>query len=278
MQPLALLPLATYPDAISEKAATNAVAMAHQLGAGIHALAIGVDIPEISNSLSRLLLNLPDMIHQAERDSRARGQALLGQVRAFAERAGVPLTTDHCTSRPAMFGDAAAAASRYFDLSLVACEPGNEAARMIAEGVIFGSGRPAVLVPDSIEPGPIDHVVVAWDGSRVAARAVADAQFIMQRAARISIVTILGEKPIEDAGIGERLVESLRRCGLAARSGTIEAEDGPIGETLQEHAREIGGRLLVMGAYGHSRIRDFVLGGATQGVLGELRMPILLSH
>ena len=278
MQPLALLPLATYPDAISEQAATNAVAMAYQLGAGIHALAISVDIPEISNSLSRLLLNLPDMIQQAERDSRARGQALLGRVRASAERVGVPLTTDHCTSLPAMFGDTAAAASRYFDLSLVACEPGKQAARMIAEGVIFGSGRPAVLVPGSIEPGPIDHVVIAWDGSRVAARAVADAQFIMQRAARISIVTILGEKPIEDAGIGERLADSLRRRGLAAQSGTIEAEDGPIGVTLQKHAREIGGGLLVMGGYGHSRIRDFVLGGATEGVLGELRMPILLSH
>ena len=116
---------------------------------------------------------------------------------------------------------------------------------MIAEGVIFGSGRPAVLVPGSIEPGPIDHVVIAWDGSRVAARAVADAQFIMQRAARISIVTILGEKRIEDARIGERLADSLRRRGLAAQSGTIEAEDGPdrrdIAEACARDRRRIAG-------------------------------------
>ena len=176
-----------------------------------------------------------------------------------------------------MFGDTAADNARYFDLSLVACEPGNEAARMIAEGVIFGSGRPAVLVPGSIEPGPIEHVVIAWDGSRVAARAVADAQFIMQRAVRIGCHDT-GEKRIGDARVGERLAGSLRQRGLAAQSETIEAEDGPISVTLQEDAQEIGGGLLVMGGYGHSQIRDFVLGGATEGVLGELRMPVLLSH
>ena len=109
MQPLGLLPFATYPDAISEKALANAVALATLLGVRLHALAISVDIPDVSNRLSELLLDLPTMIRQAEQNSRARGLALLDRVGASAERAGMPLTKAQCTSAPAMFGDIAAA-------------------------------------------------------------------------------------------------------------------------------------------------------------------------
>ena len=108
MQPLGLLPFATYPDAISEKALANAVALATLLGVRLHALAISVDIPDVSNRLSELLLDLPTMIRQAEQNSRARGLELLDRVGASAERAGQPLTTAQCTSAPAMFGDTAA--------------------------------------------------------------------------------------------------------------------------------------------------------------------------
>ena len=92
MQPLGLLPFATYPDAISEKALANAVALATLLGVRLHALAISVDIPDVSNRLSELLLDLPTMIRQAEQNSRARGLELLDRVGASAERAGQPLT------------------------------------------------------------------------------------------------------------------------------------------------------------------------------------------
>ena len=71
---------------------------------------------------------------------------------------------------------------------------------------------------------------------------------------------------------------SLRRRGLEAEAASVEAEDGPISETLQQGAIERGCNVLVMGAYGHSRVRDFVLGGATAGVLDDLLLPILLSH
>ncbi|TIP95413.1 MAG: universal stress protein, partial [Mesorhizobium sp.] len=78
--------------------------------------------------------------------------------------------------------------------------------------------------------------------------------------------------------IGERLAQGLRTRGLAAGAASIQAEGRSIGTALQEHALKIGGNLLVMGGYGHSRIRDFVLGGATEGILSELRLPVLLSH
>jgi nucleotide-binding universal stress UspA family protein len=149
---------------------------------------------------------------------------------------------------------------------------------MTAEAVVFGSGRPTILVPELAQPGPVDHVAIAWDGSRVAARAVADAAPMLQRAAKISVLTVVGEKPLSEKDPGVRLAASLQKRGLSAEAMEIGAEDNPISSTLQQRAIELGAALLVMGGYGHSRVRDFVLGGATEGVLGDLEMPVLLSH
>jgi nucleotide-binding universal stress UspA family protein len=149
---------------------------------------------------------------------------------------------------------------------------------MTAEAVVFGSGRPAILLPEAVDVSTIDHVAVAWDGSRVAARAAADARPFLEHATRISVITVLDEKPLKEKDAGARLAGELRKHGLKAEAVPVHARDCPIAETLQQTALDNGCQLLVMGGYGHSRIRDFVLGGATEGVLSDLRMPVLLSH
>jgi nucleotide-binding universal stress UspA family protein len=198
-------------------------------------------------------------------------------MKEMASRAGVSLTTSEIAAPPARFGEVAAANARYYDLSLIGWEAGNQAGRMTAEGVVFASGRPVMLLPDTTQIDVIDHVVVAWDGSRAAARAVADAQPFLERASEITVVTVLGDKSIREKD-AERLTRELQKRGYPATGDAIRAEDCAISVTLQEHALEIGGQLLVMGGYGHSRIRDFVLGGATKGMLDDLRLPVLLSH
>ena len=101
---------------------------------------------------------------------------------------------------------------------------------------------------------------------------------MLQRATKVSVLTVVDEKPLHDKDAGERLARSLREHGLSAEALAIQAEDREISTTLQEHAIERGAALLVMGGYGHSRVRDFVLGGATEGVLSDLRLPVLVSH
>lgn len=278
MKRQAILPLVTYPDPISDAAAANTAAMAARLDADLHALAVNVDIPPVSNALSRFLLNTPELIRQAEAMSRKRGKEMLAVVGEQARQDGVEVTKNTLAAAPAFLGDAAATQARYFDTALVGWEANNQTSRMTAEAVIFGSGRPTILVPELSKPDAIDHVAIAWDGSRVAARAVADAGPLLQRAARISVLTVVDEKPLHDKDAGERLAGSLRKRGLLAEAVAIRAEDCPISVTLQEHATERGATLLVMGGYGHSRIRDFVLGGATEGILNDLRLPVLLSH
>lgn len=274
----AFLPLVTYPDPISEAAAVSAVAFAARLGASLDVLVVDVDIPPVSNALSRLLLDTPQLIRKAEALSHQRGRELLAAVRSEADRTGVAVADRERSAAPALLGEIAAAEARYFDLALVGWQAGNETAQMVAEAVIFGSGRPTILLPEIMPAGTIEHVAIAWDGSRVAARAVADAEPMLQGAAKISVLTVTDEKPLQEANAGERLADGLRKKGLAAEAVAILAEDCEIGVTLQDHAIELGATLLVMGGYGHSRVRDFVLGGATRGILDNLRLPVLLSH
>lgn len=272
------LPLATYPDANAEAVAGNAVAVAAQLHADLHVLALQAKIPQVSSILSHLLLDVPERIREAEAKSRQNGGALLAKIVEEGARLGIAPTTASEAVPLALQGEVAAGHARYFDLAVVGWEHANPTARMIAEALIFGSGRPVVLLPDSVSVKSIDHVAIAWDGSRVAARAVADAMPFLAHASKVHALTVVDEKPFKATDDGERLAASLRKRGLIADATAIEAEASPIALTLQDWAVEAGADLLVMGGYGHSRVRDFVLGGATEGVLFDLRLPVLMSH
>ena len=271
------LPLVTYPDAASETSIVNAVAASRLLGAELNALALEVEIPQVSNALSRALLDVGEMIKDAHKLSAARGAELLAAITAKAGAASTPAQTASIRSAPALLGEVAGERARYFDLALVGLEPENAGTRMVAEGVIFGSGKPSLLLPAAAKLGKLDRIAIAWDGSRVAARAVSDARPLLERASSVSIVTVTDEKPLKEKDSGERLAASLRDAGLKAEFSPIRAESGPIAATLQRYAAEHAD-LLVMGGYGHSRLRDFVLGGATEGVLSDLKLPVLLSH
>jgi nucleotide-binding universal stress UspA family protein len=123
---------------------------------------------------------------------------------------------------------------------------------MLAEAMVFGSGRPTIIVPEGAEASGISRIAIAWDGSRVAARALADATRLLERAEEMHVITVTDEKPLADKAAGDRLAEGLRQAGVKASFSPIRAEDCPIAETLQRHALELDAQLLVMGGYGHS--------------------------
>lgn len=232
-----LLPLVTYTDPNADAVAGNAAAVAAHIGADLHALAINADIPDVSNALSKLLLNVPEMIREAETLSRKRGAHLLQVVKEQASTIGVNVTTNEIAAPIATLGDVAATHARYYDLSLLGWEAGNATSRLTAEAVVFGSGRPTILLPQLSRAASIDHVAIAWDGSRVAARAVADARPFLERAARITVLIVLDEKPLKEKDAGEQLVASLvcrpRRCRstpniarLPRRSSSMRSKEG----------------------------------------------------
>lgn len=149
---------------------------------------------------------------------------------------------------------------------------------LMIESALFGSGRPVLVVPYIQSSGlKLDRVMVCWDGSRNASRAVADAMPLLRRAGAVDIITIENRERRNEL-TGARIAEHLARHGVNVGVKPIVAKDVGIADTILSHAADTSADLIVMGGYGHSRLREFVLGGATQGMLAAMTVPTLMAH
>jgi nucleotide-binding universal stress UspA family protein len=151
--------------------------------------------------------------------------------------------------------------------------------RPCIQAVLFGSARPVALMPSGRRRlRGLDRVVVAWDFSREAARALADAIPLLVLAREVRVVTVFGEKHLETTATTADVEHFLARHRVKYSLNQISFEGGNIGRFLMDYAVGVDADILVMGAYGHSRLREFVLGGATREILCHPELPVLLSH
>lgn len=273
-----LVTIHTYPDGNSDNIALHIATIARHLNADVHALVLNADFPRVSSALGNMLIDVPALIAGTKEKCRERGSGVIHAMETAMEPLGIPLRTTKIECFPGAAGGVVTSIARYHDLVVVGIGASDVTPHATAEAAIFGSGRPTLLVPEDAPAAPFGHVMIAWDGSRVAARAVSDARDFLQRAQSVTIASVTDEKALPDDDPGSRLAEYLSRHDIEATVAHVKSHGRPIAETLQVHAREIGAGMLVMGGFGHSRMRDFVLGGATSGVLKDLRLPILLSH
>lgn len=166
---------------------------------------------------------------------------------------------------------------RLTDLVLVArpsAEDGGASPRTL-EAAIFDTGRPVLMVPPGAR-GPLGaKVALAWNGSREAARAVAAALPFLRKAGRVVILTARrSDSDAKPSG----LAGYLALHGVEAETWAFTPKRDSIGAELMIEAAEAGADMLVMGAYGHSRLREFILGGATRRVVAEAAIPVLMAH
>ena len=149
----------------------------------------------------------------------------------------------------------------------------------MVESVLFGSGRHVFLVPPSerrkMEFG---RILVAWKGSREAARALAEARPYLGRAQSVSICVVGDKRSEERALLGSEAVTHLCHHGVDATLHQITKDKRGIDTILISEAKRLEADLVVMGAYGHSRMREYVFGGATHWVLQNISVPVLMSH
>ena len=151
--------------------------------------------------------------------------------------------------------------------------------RPLIEAVLFGSGLPVMLIPeDGKTTFAIDRILIAWDYSRPAARAVADAMPLLTKAKRVHIVTVSDDKELRPRMDAHELARHLARHGVTVVVDQALRGNMSIGDVLFRQAAAINADLLVMGGFGHSRLRDFILGGATRHILTWAPLPILMSH
>lgn len=170
--------------------------------------------------------------------------------------------------------------ARLHDL-VVAAAPGDDEmfGGSLAAALLFESGRPVLFMPPGFS-GPLDPgtVVIAWDGSPRAARAVGDAMAFIEAAAKVSIVCVTGDKDLSRAAPGGDLAERLARHNRNVTITEQPLADGDAGDAILRHAQAVDAGLIVMGAYAHARWRQLVLGGATRTVLRTTTRPILMAH
>jgi nucleotide-binding universal stress UspA family protein len=273
----AYLPLTTYPEAPSDAAVLAAIGFARVLGCKSVVSAFAVDIPPMPSPLGGLLLDVQSLVRTTESKSKADCLHLQNLVRdAIGTEGDVNFAVRTVLLGAAL--DEAAEEARMHDLAVIPWSPGSIVAQDMAQAVIFGSSRPTVLVPETASLAKLTHVAIAWDGSRVATRALWDALGLLRDDGRLTVLTVRDEKPLDGPDVAHALASALHKRGLDAKAIDIALGGKSIAIALQEAAIGAGAQMLAMGGFGHSRIRDFVLGGATKGVMHDLRLPVMLSH
>ena len=225
---------------------------------------------------------VPPELEVVERHNEAAAEAARKDFTAASVRAGIKAETLILSASLVSAGDQFGQVARRFDLAIVG-QPGPEASAVeqnIVEAALFDSGGPIIVVP-YIQKAPLklDHVMVCWDGGRAAARAIRDAMPFLQRASRIEVVIVSNEPgkqdQIERADIGAHLAH---RHGLNVTVKRMPLGDVDVASMLLSHAADVGADFIVMGGYGHSRLREFVLGGVTRSMLRTMTTPVLMSH
>lgn len=187
------------------------------------------------------------------------------------------------SDQPGTIFATAAVYARYADLILFG--PGDNYVdppirRETIQTILFASGRPVLVLPNGYEPRAFDHVALGWNASREATHALRDATAFAEPGARIDILVLDGEPTAKGHGSepGADIAHHLARHGFAAQVVALARGKRSDAEALLNAAREQGAPLLALGAYGHSRLREMLLGGVTRDLLAGAPIALLFSH
>ena len=187
-------------------------------------------------------------------------------------------------ARSPVIADEVMASGRCADLVLVSATNPDEITgveRDFVEQVVMGVGRPVIVLPAQGDASiRLNEIVVGWDGGREAARAAFDALPLFRKAEKVRIVRIDPQKDpsLRGSVAGADLAEALSRQGIRAEAQGYPTDGLDEGQALMRCADDCGAGLIVMGAYGHSRLAEFIFGGATRFVLTRMTRPVLMSH
>lgn len=257
-------------------AAAYALGLARFYEAHLEALVFELDMVSPKSVYGRKIASdARTQIDERNADVDVSADALRKAARDQGVEALVVTERSHIHSTPEIAADRA----RLVDIVVAGvCDQGLLSERLVAESLVFQSGRPVIVVPQAHVGYSAERVVVAWDFSKVAARALADALPLLRRASEVTLITFGDDKDFF-ASIGQdEVLAALHRRGVAARFQKMERGGRDIGQAINAAAAENRADLLVMGGFGHSRFRDFVLGGATRSILASPAIPTLLSH
>lgn len=266
-------------DAASEHRLNCAAALARRFDAHLSVLGIGYDynVPSYAFAGAGGIV-MADLITQAQDDSVAR----TAEAEKAIERAGILGDAEPLVCQSAILSHAIAKRAQFADLVVVSRPYGDDVpvpAETVFEGAMLDGEVPVLICPPDVQPTNLadtDSIVIGWNGSREALRAVRGAMPFLRHADSVEIVMI--EAAPSQPEPGRQLATMLSRhgvpCEILAQAQSVES----VGTTLIRRAAELGAGLVVIGGYGHSRLREYVIGGVTREVATTCPVPVLLAH
>jgi nucleotide-binding universal stress UspA family protein len=230
-----------------------------------------------------MMLEIPsDLLAQMIAESEKAALAAIERFDAAARRSLI--SAEHRllkaigTSAPVILSKLA----RRFDLSVfMQSEPNGVDNDDMIEASLFESGRPLIVVPYIQKEGlKLDHVVCCWDGSRAAARAINDGLPLLAKATMVDLLIVVNEKTnsAQNEIRGAEMAKHLARHDVKVQIVTISAADFDVTKAILSYVADISGTLIVMGGYGHPKLREVILGGVTRDMLKSMTVPAFMSH
>ncbi len=279
-----LLLIRSYPEKTNTVAIASAVEIAAAWQANISALACAI-FRRVHQSPLAGFTGFPAILGQAHAQIVSDTQALL---KIFADSARERRVLGQELFRkcaPDELPALLAGYARLHDLTVLPMPAGSYIGHLdsqwYAETALFETGRPVLVLPHKYSAPTMGHfgtVAVAWDNSRAAARAIADAMPVLHSAKSVRVVTIVNDKAIGSEPPPGAILNHLAMHGISAVHDMIEARGRDAGTALTDYVRDQSAGLLVMGGYGRSRMREIMLGGATKTMLTHPPVPVFLSH
>jgi nucleotide-binding universal stress UspA family protein len=259
-------------------ASDYAISLAAGFGAHIAGVAFIYE-PVVPGSV---LGGIPTDLIEAQRSRNTiTAKEAIARFESTAKAAGVSAEARTVDASLAGAPDLFGRITRRYDIAVVgqARQEQGASEELMIEGALFGSGRPLIVVPHTHKQGlKLDRIIVCWDGSRPAARAIADSLPFLQRAKSIDIVVVTGERDKSGEITGTNMRRHLARHGITVEIKHITRGGAGVQNAILAHASETGADFMVLGGYGHSRLREFILGGVTRSILRSMTVPVLMSH
>ncbi len=264
---------------VNTKRLDAAIALAHAHGAHLTGINAAIQLYLPGNIAAEVPAQLLSVYEEqvAERVSGAKAA-----FTAVVERAGLSsdFRSAHCAA--SRVAEVVALHARYADLVVLGqpdSENGGEVDAQVPEDVVLSAGRPALVVPYIGAGEEIGkRVLIAWDGGREAARAVNDALPLLEKAEFVAVLVVNPSQGAHGEEPGADIALHLARHGIAVEAQHIEVRDLSTGNALLSRLADEAIAPLVTGAYGHSRLREMVLGGVTREVFQQMTVPVLMSH
>lgn len=272
----AFVPLFTYPFKSDIASVRELTELLDGMVTHVTYCGLEIDIPDLADRWGSRLIALPQMIAEVEDRSRRDAAELLQETMRF----DTEVQTHSITIRVPLGGAGLSLANRArnYDFSAMPTLHGSTEHRAVAEDLLFESGRPLILVPEGEDFGtePV-RFAVAWDGSQVSYRAIHEAIPWIAKSREVLIVTASSDKEVPESST-KALEDFFARHDIRANRIDAGTSGEGIGLDLQRASGTHGAEMMVMGAYGHSRFREFLLGGATAGVFAHTIMPVFMSR